>query len=208
MSKEPSCFTSATGKDSECANRSCVSNLKIPGEAVVNSASVLLEEGTSISKQSCLNILLVDDAVLIQKTTCRKLIKLGHSVEVAQNGADCLEKLKVAKLLAGSDRFTFDLIMMDLQMPVMDGLEATKRIRAQEKLMPPGDPVIMIGNSSNSSEGLRLICLVAGMDDYFDNPYRVEEVIVHMRMIKKIQKWLRKCLSSSGRHSKQESQWK
>ena len=134
-----------------------------------------------------LKILLVDDSVMIRKTTSRTLTKEGHEVEVAQHGAECLKILEASKLAsADAGRFPFDLILMDLQMPVMDGLEATERIRALEHSMKPADNeevgqvelphIVIIGISAaaNTAGEAAEECLASGMDGFIEKPLRMK----------------------------------
>ena len=134
-----------------------------------------------------LKILLVDDSIMIRKTTSRALIKEGHQVEVAQHGAECLKVLEASKQGATDPRrFDFDLILMDLQMPVMDGLEATKRIRTLEQAMESDDAA---GNSAGSRSRIMIVgisaaanamgeaydeCIASGMDGFIEKPLRIK----------------------------------
>jgi CheY-like chemotaxis protein len=136
-------------------------------------------------KMPHLKILLVDDSVMIRKATSRSLIKEGHEVELAQHGAECLKKLEASKIdLVGSSRFTFDLILMDLQMPVMDGVEATKRIRVLEQLMAPDQDdagrstpnrphITIIGISANTVGEAQAECMASGMDGFIEKPLKM-----------------------------------
>jgi CheY-like chemotaxis protein len=122
-----------------------------------------------------LRILLVDDAPMLRKATSRALMKEGHDVEVAHHGAECLKVLE-------SKDFAFDLILMDLQMPVMDGLEASQRIRVLESnrlSMLPSDAdisllsnrsIMIIGLSANSESEAREDCMQSGMDGFIEKP--------------------------------------
>jgi CheY-like chemotaxis protein len=127
-----------------------------------------------------LRILLVDDSVLIRKTTSRSLSKEGYTVEVAQDGADCLKILEAAKSAEGSDTFPFDVILMDMQMPVMDGLEATKRIREIENTSMRrnnGKPyhIVIIGISANTESEARADCFDSGMDGFMEKPLLIKD---------------------------------
>lgn len=125
-----------------------------------------------------LKILLVDDSNLIQKTTSRSLIKAGHQVEIAQHGAECLKMLEESQ--TSPFAYAYDLILMDLQMPVMDGLEATRRIRALEKsVMPEGSEssvpphITIIGVTANTEGEARTDCMKCGMDGYLEKPLKI-----------------------------------
>ena len=90
------------------------------------------------------------------------LKKLGHRADVANNGAEALG------ILANKN---FDLILMDCQMPVMDGLEATKRIRKGNE-GNKNTPIIAI--TANAMSGDKQRCLTAGMNDYIKKPFKKE----------------------------------
>ncbi len=106
-----------------------------------------------------LRILLAEDNVVNQRLTSRLLEKMGHIVTIAGNGQIALQ------LLALED---FDLVAMDMQMPVMDGLEATEKIRASEK--KSGRHVAIVAMTANAFEEDRERCRQAGMDGYIAKP--------------------------------------
>jgi two-component system sensor histidine kinase/response regulator len=112
-----------------------------------------------------LRILLAEDNAVNQKVAARLLEKLGHSVEVTSNGAEAL---------AAFTRGAFDLILMDVQMPVMDGYGATLAIRAAEQGTPRHVPIVAL--TAHAMKGDREICLKAGMDDYLGKPIRPREL--------------------------------
>jgi signal transduction histidine kinase/DNA-binding response OmpR family regulator len=112
-----------------------------------------------------LRILLAEDNAVNQKVAARLLEKLGHSVEVTSNGAEAL---------AAFTRGGFDLILMDVQMPVMDGYDATLAIRAAEQGTPRRIPIVAL--TAHAMKGDREICLQAGMDDYLGKPIRPREL--------------------------------
>jgi PAS domain S-box-containing protein len=108
-------------------------------------------------------ILLVEDNPVNQKVACLLLQKRGHRVTLADNGRTALD------LLAKED---FDLVLMDCLMPVMDGFEATHRLRSGGTVRNPAIPVIAM--TANVMEGDREACLAAGMDDYLPKPFGEE----------------------------------
>ena len=111
------------------------------------------------------NILLAEDNVVNQKLAVKMLEKRGHQVIVASNG-------KEAVALCGQE--DFDLILMDVQMPELDGFEATKIIRKKEVQTSRHVPIIAM--TAHSMEGYREQCLSAGMDDYTSKPIKFEEL--------------------------------
>jgi two-component system, sensor histidine kinase and response regulator len=110
-------------------------------------------------------ILVADDNVVNQTLLARLLHKLGHSVAQAKNGNEVLR-------LAAQE--SFDLILMDVQMPEMDGFEATAHIRAQERISGAHLPIIAL--TAHAMSGDRERCIAAGMDDYLTKPIRVSEL--------------------------------
>ncbi len=110
-------------------------------------------------------ILLVEDNPVNQQIALVQLQKLGHSVRAASNGSDAL---------GAFENETFDLILMDCQMPVMDGYEATAEIRSRE-----GDlgHIPIIAMTANAMQGDRERCLEAGMDDYISKPIRPADLM-------------------------------
>jgi CheY-like chemotaxis protein/HPt (histidine-containing phosphotransfer) domain-containing protein len=106
-----------------------------------------------------LRILVVEDNAVNQVVLQRQLERVGHQVVRAGNGREALELL---------DRDRFDVVLMDGQMPEMDGLRATRLLRAREKAVGGHVPVIAV--TANALPGERERCLAAGMDDYLAKP--------------------------------------
>jgi CheY-like chemotaxis protein len=112
-----------------------------------------------------LSVLVVEDNVVNQKVAATMLEKRGHRVVFASNGRDVLN------VLGGE---SVDLILMDVQMPEMDGYEATKLIREKEKAN--GGHVPIVAMTAHATKGDREKCLAAGMDSYISKPISAEEL--------------------------------
>ncbi len=112
-------------------------------------------------------ILVVEDYRNNQLVVLAHLKKLGYHAEIAENG-----QVAVDKLTAQSGQY--QLVLMDWQMPIMDGLEATRRIRTMESTGSQHIPII--GMTANAIKGDRERCLAAGMDDYLSKPLKREEL--------------------------------
>jgi CheY-like chemotaxis protein len=112
-----------------------------------------------------LRILLAEDNAVNQKLALRLLSQMGYRADVAGNGLEAIQAV---------ERQQYDMILMDVQMPEMDGLEATRQICARwsENARPH-----IIAMTANAMQGDREICLEAGMDDYLAKPIRVDELI-------------------------------
>ncbi len=111
-------------------------------------------------------ILLAEDNVVNQRLAVKLLEKRGHSVVIANNGREAIEIL---------DHGAFDLVLMDVQMPVLSGLEAAILIREKEKTS--GAHIRIIALTANAMAGDEEKCLAAGMDGYLSKPIRVEELL-------------------------------
>jgi PAS domain S-box-containing protein len=118
-----------------------------------------------------LKVLLVEDNSVNQDLAIRRLEKLGHTVSLASDGYMAVDRVKKER---------FDCILMDIQMPGMDGYEATKVIRAYEKGAGVS-PVYIVAMTAHAMQGDREHCLDVGMDDYVSKPFRFEELKVVLR---------------------------
>ncbi|MBF0614719.1 MAG: response regulator [Magnetococcales bacterium] len=119
-------------------------------------------------RQGALRILVVDDLVNNQKLALNILEQAGHEVSMAGNGLEALEILR---------RRTFDMILMDLQMPELDGYETTSRIRHADAAHFPNTQVPIIACTAHALEVDRQRCQEAGMSGFLRKPYRAEELL-------------------------------
>ena len=110
-----------------------------------------------------LRLLLVEDNPVNQKLACRLLEKMGHEVKLAVNGREAVELVTTEE---------FDLVLMDIQMPVMGGMEATKRIREREEKVGKRTPIVAM--TAHAMKGDQERCIEGGMDGYLSKPVRVD----------------------------------
>lgn len=118
----------------------------------------------SLAEQFPMRIMLAEDNPINQILAAKMLESFGYSCELVENGKQALEKAELAE---------FDLVLMDVMMPEMDGLEATRALRKSTKLQK--QPYI-IAVTANALKGDRELCLEAGMDDYITKPINLEEL--------------------------------
>ena len=112
-----------------------------------------------------LRILLAEDNVVNQKLALRLLEQMGYRADVAANGLEAV---------AAIERQSYDLVLMDVQMPEMDGFDASREITRR---WPVDRRPRIIAMTANAMQGDRELCLAAGMDDYMSKPIRVEELV-------------------------------
>jgi len=132
-------------------------------------AALLTRHAIRESKRR-LNVLLAEDNPVNQKLATRLLQKMGHSVTVVENGRQALAAL---------EKNEFDVILMDIQMPEMDGLETTAEIREREKSQD-GTHIPILAMTAHAMAGDRERCLEAGMDGYVSKPVNVQELVEAM----------------------------
>jgi signal transduction histidine kinase/DNA-binding response OmpR family regulator len=130
-------------------------------------AASALDEG--LATRHPLRILLAEDNVVNQKLAIRLLEKLGYRADIVANGLEALEAV---------GRQTYDLLLSDVQMPEMDGLEATRQILER---WPEGERPWIIAMTAEAMSGDRERCLEAGMNDYVAKPIRVDELVAAIK---------------------------
>jgi CheY-like chemotaxis protein len=135
-------------------------------------AGQLITRHTLPTKEFGLRILLAEDNPVNQKVARRMLEKRDHLVTVAANGREAL---------VAFERQIFDLILMDIQMPEMDGFAATAAIRQKER---EGQHIPIIALTAHAMTGDRERCLAAGMDGYVSKPIRLEELTKEMDRVR------------------------
>jgi CheY-like chemotaxis protein len=125
----------------------------------------------SLRKQKSLNILLAEDNKINQKVAMKTLEAFGHNVELSETGINAIEKFRSGN---------FDLILMDVEMPELDGIEATRRIRRieREDLLHgvPRKKVKIVALTASTTREDREKCIASGMDDYISKPFRQSEL--------------------------------
>ncbi len=112
------------------------------------------------SEPLALRILIAEDSRLNQRLAARLLERQGHAVTVVSNGREAVDAIR---------RQLFDLILMDVEMPVMDGLAATRAIRSYESQHGTRLPIVAVTTEKNLHD-----CLAAGMDAYLSKPLRID----------------------------------
>ncbi|KAI0031298.1 hypothetical protein K488DRAFT_52367 [Vararia minispora EC-137] len=140
--------------------------------ALINALESSTVTPVTTTKEGVLDIMLAEDNVVNQKLAVKILEKYGHSVVIAENGHVAVEKFK-ARVKEGS---MFDVILMDVSMPFMGGMEATKLIRQHENdIRHRRTPIIAL--TAHAMIGDRERCLEAGMDDHITKPLRKADLI-------------------------------
>jgi len=122
-------------------------------------------------KQHPLRILLAEDNIINQKVAVRFLERLGYLPDVAANGLEVLDAIR---------QRAYDVILMDVQMPEMDGIETTQHIRTS---LPPHQQPYIIAMTAHAMEGDREWCLEAGMDDYTCKPIVINDLVQKLRNV-------------------------
>jgi signal transduction histidine kinase/ActR/RegA family two-component response regulator len=133
--------------------------------ATTANASAAARPDPTLAERHPLRILLAEDNLVNQKLALRLLSQMGYRADVAANGIEVIESL---------ERQPYDLVLMDVQMPEMDGLEATRRIVQR---WPEATRPRIVAMTANAMQGDREECLAAGMDDYLTKPIRVESLV-------------------------------
>jgi len=132
-----------------------------PAASAVPAASMFDPE---MATRHPLRILLAEDNAVNQKLAMHMLEQMGYRADLASNGIEAIESL---------ERQPYDVVFMDVQMPDLDGLEATRKIRVMSQLAQPR----IIAMTANAMQGDREMCIAAGMDDYISKPIRVNELV-------------------------------
>jgi CheY-like chemotaxis protein len=144
---------------------------KFPAPGVINvDATVVVTKPVADSGNRCLHVLLAEDSTVNRTLAVRLLEKMGHSVTVSVNGIEAVEAF---------GKSSFDMILMDVQMPELDGLEATRAIRSIEK----DSRVPIIALTANGSEEDVKECMDAGMDDFLSKPLNKNQLSEALKKI-------------------------
>jgi predicted ATPase/signal transduction histidine kinase/CheY-like chemotaxis protein len=136
------------------------------------------QEGKTNDKKNQLRVLVAEDNVINRKLLKRLIERSGHHCEVAENGLECLNMYSSFC----QSEYAMDVILMDIEMPIMGGLESAREIRNLEKERGIEQPVIIIAVSANARNDFMKVVISNGMQDFVTKPYLSEDII---RTIKK-----------------------
>ena len=137
-----------------------------------NVDTIILPSSNEILENEAPTVLFVEDSLMVQKTTARALKAYGFAVVVAENGAIALDMMQ---------KRVYSLVLMDLQMPVMDGLEAVRRLRQWETNTERCTCQVIIGVSANSDIQTQQEALSVGMNGFIAKPFSVKQLVSFCR---------------------------
>ncbi len=141
-------------------------------ESLARSAEVSVQSpGRSLPKGPALSILMAEDNVINQKVGVKMLRRLGHGVDCVADGQELLDTLALRP---------YDVVLVDVMMPTLDGLEATRRLRADPALRKTW----IIALTANAMKGDREACLAAGADEYLAKPFLLEDLAAALQRVK------------------------
>jgi signal transduction histidine kinase/ligand-binding sensor domain-containing protein/DNA-binding response OmpR family regulator len=147
----------------ELLSKAIVNELRLRSTKIPEANQAKQKLSIDFAKEHPLKIMVAEDNLVNQKLALKILSKLGIEAALAENGKIAVEKLQ---------QQLFDIILMDMQMPEMDGLEATRVIRKSAMIQP-----IIIAMTANAMKEDRDACLKAGMDDFLSKPVKLEELV-------------------------------
>ena len=152
-------------KDTVMSMREIAEALRLDSGAHIDKRRIEQRINPKLGQLNPLRILLAEDNAVNQKVGLHMLSKIGYEADVAANGLEVIQALELQP---------YDVILMDIEMPEMDGLTATRKIR---KLWPENGPKV-IALTAFAMNGGQDMCLEAGMDGYIAKPVKVEDLVI------------------------------
>ncbi|KAK4631319.1 Histidine protein kinase NIK1 [Fulvia fulva] len=164
----------STGQSRPQAPRHISEDVNTPDSEATNTKRPISSLNREPSRRA--HVLLVEDNIVNQKIIFRKLETKGFNITTANNGQEAVEAVKAAPKLNTGDKKAFDIILMDQEMPIMDGNAATKAIRQLEQ-EGQTDRVPILGVTANARGAQQDEMLKNGMDDVISKPYKIDELV-------------------------------
>ncbi|NWH05987.1 response regulator [Desulfobacter latus] len=155
----------------------CIARCCVPGytseDSSAQDAALVGRHSFSVDPERAVRILVVEDNPINQKVAVMSLNKMGYDTDLAKNGKEAVEAVR---------KFSYDMVFMDMHMPELDGLEATKIIRSDPDIPRPDLPIVALTASAMKED--REKCLDAGMHDYLSKP------ITPQKLMLMVEKWI------------------